>query len=97
MSTTAAARPKIRPENELFMVLTWPSMSTWAVFGASLGGFVQNLLHVGRDGAEIASLRGAVNLDERLNVVLRIHSRNGAALEVGESLRALAVLLPAAK
>ena len=44
-----------------------------------LGGFVEDLLHVGGDGAEIAALRGAVNLDHRLDVVLRIDRRRRVA------------------
>ena len=58
------------------MVLTCPSMATVRGLRRVLGGFVDDLLHVGGDRAEIAALRGAVDLDHRLDVVLRIDRRH---------------------
>ena len=70
MSTMAPSRPNNNPEKELLMVLTCPSMTTRAVFGNSSAVSCHDLLHIGRNRAEIAILGGGVKLDHGLNVVL---------------------------
>ena len=55
------------------MVLTWPSSTTCDAFRQLLRGVVDDFLDVGGDRAEIAALRGAVDLHHRRDVVLRIH------------------------
>ena len=47
-------------------------------------GVIDDLLHVGRDAAEIAPLRGGVNLNHRLDVVVGVDRRHRHALDVGD-------------
>ena len=55
------------------MVCTWPRSATELPLGRSLARLVDDLADVGGDRAEIAALRRRVDLDHRLDVVLRHH------------------------
>ena len=73
-------RPTSRPVYDELIVSIWPRATMRVPFGSLPSCVGDDLLDVFRDGAEIAVLHGAEDVDDRLRVVVRDDARAEAAL-----------------
>ena len=84
MRTTRRGQTEDQPGERAVHGLDLPEHGHLRGLWRVLRGLVQNLLHVGGHGAEIAALSGAVDLDHGLDVVVRIDRGHRHARDVGD-------------
>ena len=90
-SRIAPVRPTSRPVYDEVIVSIWPRATMRVPFGSLPSSVGDDLVDVLRDGAEVAALHGAEDVDDRLRVVVRDDARPEAARdrrEPAENLRA---------
>ena len=73
------------------MVSTWPRTCTVALGGRSCCGVVQHLLDAGGDAAQIAILGRGIDIESRLDGIMRHHRIAVFAVNVAEPAQQLEV------
>ena len=86
-SRIAPVRPTIRPVYEELIVSIWPRATMRVPLGSLPSWSAMICLIVARDGAEVAPLHGAEDVDDRLRVVVRHHARAEAARDASRARR----------